>query len=102
MVVLSILWIPAIPRMSNQLYQYLQSIQAEVASPITAVFLVGILWRGATARAAITTLVGGGVIGMARFLLDIAHNALKWDLGGLNRIVEFSFLNFGISFSCSA
>ncbi len=95
-VVLSILWIPAIPRMSNQLYQYLQSIQAEVASPITAVFLVGILWRGATARAAIATLVGGGVIGMARFLLDIAHNALKWDLGGLNRIVEFSFLNFGV------
>jgi hypothetical protein len=36
------------------------------------------------------------VIGMARFLLDIAHNALKWDLGGLNRIVEFSFLNFGV------
>jgi SSS family solute:Na+ symporter len=95
-VALSILWIPAIPRMSNQLYQYLQSIQAEVAAPITAVFLVGILWRGATARASIATLVTGGAIGMARFLLDIAHNALKWDLGGMNRIVEFSFLNFAI------
>jgi solute:Na+ symporter, SSS family len=82
--------------MSNQLYQVFASIQAEVASPITAVFLVGILWRGTTARAAITTLVGGGVIDMARFLLDIAHNALKWDLGGLSRIVEFSFLNFGV------
>lgn len=95
-VVLSILWIPVIPYMSGQLYQYLQSIQAEVAAPITAVFLVGILWNGATARAAFVTLVTGGAIGAARFLLDVAHNALKWDLGALTPVVEFSFLNFGV------
>jgi SSS family solute:Na+ symporter len=95
-VCLSILWIPVIPKMSNQVYQYMQSIQAEVAAPITAVFLVGVLWRGATARAAITTLVTGGVVGMARFVLDIAHSALKLDLGWLNGVVEFSFLNFAI------
>jgi SSS family solute:Na+ symporter len=95
-VVLSILWIPVIPRMSNQVYQYMQSIQAEVAAPITAVFLVGILWRGATARAAITTLLTGGVVGMARFGLDLAHSAFHRDLGALNAVVEFSFLNFAI------
>jgi solute:Na+ symporter, SSS family len=96
-VVVSILWIPAIPYMSSQLYQYLQSVQAEVAAPITAVFLVGILWAGSTARAAIVTLVTGGAIGAMRFLLDVAHNALKWDLGALNAVVDFSFLNFAVA-----
>ncbi|MEQ1885900.1 MAG: sodium:solute symporter [Bryobacteraceae bacterium] len=92
----SILWIPVIPYMSGELYQYLQSIQAEVAAPITAVFLVGILWPGATARSAIVTLVTGGIIGAVRFLLDVAHNALKWDIGPLTRLVDFSFLNFAV------
>ena len=35
---------------------------------------------------------GGG----SRFLLDVLHNGLGWDLGGLNAVVEFSFLNFSV------
>ena len=95
-VVLSILWIPFIRYLNNEIYQYLQSVQAYVGAPITATFLVGILWRGATARAAITTLVFGGLIGAARFVLDILRNALGWDLGPLNGVVAFSFLNFSV------
>jgi Na+/proline symporter len=60
------------------------------------VFLTGILWKGATARAAFTTLVFGGLVGAARFLLDILHNALKIDLGLLNTVVGSSFLNFSV------
>ncbi len=78
------------------MYQYLQSVQAYVGAPITATFLVGILWRGATARAAFTTLIFGGLVGAARFTLDILRNALKWDLGPLNDLVSFSFLNFSV------
>jgi SSS family solute:Na+ symporter len=95
-VALSIGWIPFIRYLNNEMYQYLQSVQAMVGAPITAVFLTGILWRGATARAALTTLIFGGVVGGTRFLLDIAHNAMGYDLGPLNRVVEFSFLNFSI------
>lgn len=95
-VLLSILWIPFIRYLNNEIYQYLQSVQAYVGAPITATFLVGILWKGATARAAITTLVVGGSLGAGRFLLDILHNAFKWDLGALNALVEFSFLNYSI------
>lgn len=95
-VVLSILWIPFISHLNNQVYQYLQSVQAYVGAPITAAFLVGVLWKGATARAAFTTLVVGGLLGAARFTLDILHNALKWDLGPLNDVVTFSFLNFSL------
>jgi SSS family solute:Na+ symporter len=95
-VVVSILWIPFIRNLNNEVYQYLQSVQAYVGAPITATFLTGILWRGATARAAFTTLIVGGLIGATRFLMDILHNAMKIDLGSLNAVVEYSFLNFSV------
>jgi SSS family solute:Na+ symporter len=95
-VVVSIAWIPLIRGLNNEVYQYLQSVQAYVGAPITAVFLTGILWRGATGRAAFTTLIVGGILGFGRFALDILHNAMKMDLGPLNAVVEFSFLNYSI------
>ncbi len=96
-VVVSIAWIPLIRGLNDQVYQYLQSVQAYVGAPITAVFLTGVLWRGATQRAAFTTLIVGGLLGFGRFGLDILHNALKMDLGPLNQVVEFSFLNYSIA-----
>jgi solute:Na+ symporter, SSS family len=93
---LSILWIPFIRNLNNEVYQYLQSVQAYVGAPITATFLVGILWKGATAPAALTTLIVGGIIGASRFLMDILHNAMKIDLGRMNAVVEYSFLNFSV------
>jgi solute:Na+ symporter, SSS family len=95
-VVLSIAWLPFIKYLSNEIYQYLQSVQAYVGAPITATFLVGVLWKRATARAAIVTLVAGGLTGAGRFLLDVLHNAFHWDLGALNAVVAFSFLNFSV------
>ncbi|MBI3666971.1 MAG: sodium/solute symporter [Acidobacteria bacterium] len=95
-VVLSIAWIPFIRYLSNEIYQYLQSVQAYVGAPITATFLVGVLWRGATGRAAFATLVTGGLLGATRFLLDVLRNVLHWDLGPLNAVVAFSFLNFSV------
>ena len=95
-VALSIAWIPFIKYLNNEIYQYLQSVQAYVGAPITAVFLTGILWRGATARAAFRTLLFGGLVGATRFTLDILHNALGYDLGFLNAVVKFSFLNFSV------
>jgi SSS family solute:Na+ symporter len=93
---LSILWIPFIRYLNAEIYQYLQSIQATVAAPITATFLIGILWRGATARAALVTLLFGGLVGAMRFALDVLHNAAGHDFGALNAVVEFSFLNFSV------
>lgn len=95
-VVLSVIWIPFIRNLNDQVYQYLQSVQAYVGAPIAATFLTGILWKGATPRAAITTLLVGGGIGAARFLMDVLRNAFKMDLGILNDVVAFSFLNFSV------
>lgn len=103
-VVISILWIPFIRNLNSEVYQYLQSVQAYIGAPITATFLTGILWRGATARAAFVTLLAGGAVGMTRFIMDVLHNAMKLDLGALNPVVEMSFLNFSVIvfFACVA
>ncbi|MBK9169167.1 MAG: sodium/solute symporter [Bryobacterales bacterium] len=92
----SIAWIPFIRYLNAEIYQYLQSVQAYVGAPITATFLSGVLWRGATPRAAFVTLVFGGVVGALRFLLDILRNGAGMDLGPLNAVVAFSFLNFSV------
>ncbi len=95
-VVLGVAWIPLIPYLNGEIYQYLQSVQSYIGAPITATFLVGVLWRGATARAALTTLLVGGLLGAVRFGMDILHTAMGYDLGSLNAVVEFSFLNFSV------
>jgi solute:Na+ symporter, SSS family len=94
-VLISITWIPMISFLSTEVYQYLQSVQAYVGAPITATFLMGVLWRGATASAAFGTLVIGGLVGATRFLMDIAKNA-GWDPGVLAPVVNMSFLNFSV------
>jgi SSS family solute:Na+ symporter len=41
-----------------------------IAPPITAVFLLGIFWKGASAHAAFLTLILGSMLGAAVFVLD--------------------------------
>lgn len=103
-VVLSLAWLPLIQYMDDEVYQYLQSVQSYIGAPITATFLMGILWRGATARAAMVTLVTGGLVGAFRFSLDVAYKGMGYDLGALNGLVQFSFLNFSVIvfFGCIA
>ena len=59
LVILGIIWIPVMQMISGQLYHYLQSVQAYIAPPIAAVFLLGIFWKRLNAKGAINDLVGG-------------------------------------------
>jgi solute:Na+ symporter, SSS family len=93
-VVISLVWIPMITFLSDQIYQYLQSIQAYIGAPITAVFLTGILWRRATGAAAITTLITGSVLGLLRFATDIMARMGVSDFGPLNILTGYAFLNY--------
>ena len=91
-VIIGVLWIPLIRHLSNQIYQYLQSVQAYISPPITTVFLAGIFWKKTSGRAAFITLITGGILGAIRFILDIISKS--WDLGWLKPFVELSFLNY--------
>lgn len=95
-VLVSILWIPMIRYLSGEVYQYMQSVQAYIGAPITATFLLGILWKGGTSRAALATLVAGGLAGGVRFALDILSKAYGMDLGPFNGWVQIPFLNYSV------
>ena len=95
-VLVSILWIPMIRYLSGEVYQYLQSVQAYIGAPITATFLLGILWKGGTSRAAISTLIFGGLAGGARFALDILYKAYGVNLGPFEGLVQIPFLNYSV------
>ncbi len=95
-VAISLLWIPMITFLSDQIYQYLQSIQAYIGAPITAVFLTGILWRRATGAAAVTTLVTGSLIGLLRFATDVLARMGVSDFGPLNILTGYAFLNYSV------
>lgn len=76
-VVLGMLWIPIMQKIGGGvLYQYLQSVQAYIAPPITAVFLLGVLWKRVNAQGAIATLFFGLFAGTLRIVLELMSEDL--------------------------
>ncbi len=92
-VVLGILWIPVMRNISGELYHYLQSVQAYIAPPIAAVFLIGLFWRRVNTAAALATLVGGFMLGMARLVAELNKHHLS---GVLHWFADINFLHFAI------
>ncbi|GAA4271224.1 sodium:solute symporter [Aquimarina gracilis] len=89
MVLLGIIWIPIMEKIGGGvLYQYLQSVQSYIAPPITAVFLLGVLWKRVNAKAAIVTLFSGLIIAALRISAEI----FKDNLSGF--AYQFATLNF--------
>lgn len=93
-VVLGMLWIPIMERIGGGiLYQYLQNVQAYIAPPITAVFVIGILWKRMNAQGAIATLFYGLISGTLRIILEL----MKDDLGGFGKwYATVNFSHFAI------
>jgi SSS family solute:Na+ symporter len=69
-------WIPFMKYVSPQLYIYLQSVQAYIAPPIAAVFLLGILSPRLNGRGALAALWTGFVLGFARLVLELSKASL--------------------------
>ena len=91
---LGLAWIPLMKLISGQLYQYLQSVSAYIAPPITAVFVLGIAWRRVNAAGAMAALGTGFVLGTARLVLELNKGWLSE--GWLLDAVSMNFLHFAI------
>jgi len=73
-VILGIIWIPIMEKIGGGvMYQYLQNVQSYIAPPVTAVFLLGIIWKRVNATAAITTLMVGLVLLILRLGTEIYY-----------------------------
>ena len=71
-VFLGIAWIPIMEKIGGGvMYQYLQNVQAYIGPPVTAVFLLGILWKRINAQASIVTLSAGLVLLIVRLSSEI-------------------------------
>src|SRR5436853_2527988 len=73
---LGLLWIPFMKYVSAQIYIYLQSVQAYIAPPIAACFLLGVLFPRLNGKGAMSALWTGLVIGTARLVLELARSDL--------------------------
>jgi solute:Na+ symporter, SSS family len=78
-VILAIAWSPVIGRFDT-IYGAIASMICYVAPPITAVFMVGIFWKRATARAGAITLWTGFALGMTVFALDLFKAHTGWSM----------------------
>jgi SSS family solute:Na+ symporter len=93
LVIVGLAWIPAMKYVSPQLYIYLQSVQAYIAPPIAACFLLGILFPRLNGRGALAALWTGFVLGFARLLLELDKSHLS--TGGLAYwFADINFLHF--------
>ena len=101
LVAFGLAWIPMMKYVSDQLYVYIQSVQAYISPPIAAVFLIGIFWRRVNAQGAIASLVAGFFLGMGRLVLEIKKDSLS---GTLHWLADVNFLHFAILLfvACSA
>lgn len=75
-VILGIAWIPIMANISGVLYEYLQSVQAYIAPPITAVFLLGIFFKRINSSGAMATLIVGLFAVVLRLTLELSGDML--------------------------
>ena len=96
MVLLGLLWVPFIHYISSQLYIYLQSVQAYISPPITACFVLGILWPRLNGTGAITSLLSGFVMGALRFIAELLAASGTQFRGFMEWLVKMNFLHYAI------
>src|SRR5215210_3181805 len=103
LVFLGLAWIPFMKYVSPQIYIYLQSVQAYIAPPIAACFLLGILSPRLNGKGALAALWTGFVVGFARLLLELDKaNLASGSL--LHWYADINFLHFAalLFLLCSA
>ncbi len=100
LVILSLGWIPFMRAlMGGGIFHYLQSIQAYISPPITAVFLLGLLYKWINARGAIVALWTGFALGTLRLVCEFLSkegiiNVVKGSM--LESLLGINFLHYAI------
>jgi len=90
--------VPLLSRYGS-IFRGINDIIAHIAPPVTAVFLWGVFWKGASYRGALTTMIGGAVAGIAIF----ATNKLGGDSApAFIRDTNFMMMAFYLFLFCSA
>ena len=89
-VLLGMAWIPMMGKISNGLYDYLQSVQSYLAPPIAAVFLFGVFFKRLNAKGAYSAMVAGFIVGVIKLTLQLFQK----DLPEGSIFYQFATINF--------
>ncbi|BHF64566.1 hypothetical protein SprV_0200757100 [Sparganum proliferum] len=100
----SIAWIPIV-QLSDELFDYIQSVTAYLAPPICAVYVLAIFWRRTNEIGCFVALLVGLIIGIVRFGWELGHPKTPCGRVATNpphaliqvHFLHFSILLFGIS-----
>ena len=95
-IVLGMAWIPFLQDLGKgQLYTYLQLVQSLLAPSIAAVFMAGIFFDTVTPKSGLIGISTGFALGMARLILQAAHEmyGIQWP-GFIRDFVDLNWLYF--------
>lgn len=90
-VVFVLLLVPFVKIINNQIYIFLQSTQAFISAPITAVFIFGLIFKKINARSVFITLVVGEFFGLSRFIIELL---MKSDMINNPILLSYAKINY--------
>ncbi len=90
---IAVAWSPFVGRFPS-VFQGISATICYIAPPITVVFVFGVLWRRASSRGAIVTLITGSAFGLTVFLLDWFKDHTGWN-------VPFMMATFYLAVICA-
>ncbi|KAL1507346.1 hypothetical protein AB1Y20_008192 [Prymnesium parvum] len=98
----TVLWLPVIDLMSDQVFTYIQSISMYLAPPIVTVYFLGVLWWRANAQGATAAFVVGYALGFTRMVAEITSKVIKPPSGSFfDAFVSLNYLYVGVVLCCT-
>ena len=87
---LTVLWLPVIELLSEQVFVYIQSISMYLAPPIVCVYFLGVLWPRSNAHGATAAFAVGYALGLGRMVGEIVAKVAPPPPGSLLRALLLS------------
>tara|TARA_B110000971_G_scaffold135296_1_gene138315 strand:+ start:150 stop:1859 length:1710 start_codon:yes stop_codon:yes gene_type:complete len=84
-VILGILMALGVIFVGGGIFQYVQTLNAFIAPPFAALFLLGLLWRGANAMGAMCCVMGGFFVGVMLKILCAYAGMPDWSYSFMNQ-----------------
>ncbi|PKL82454.1 MAG: symporter [Ignavibacteriae bacterium HGW-Ignavibacteriae-3] len=91
-----ILLVPFVKIVNSHIYIFLQSTQAFISAPITAVFILGLTFKKINAKSAFISLIAGEFLGVSRFLIEFLNKSGMINNPILVAYAEINYLHFTI------
>ncbi|MCX7798705.1 MAG: sodium/solute symporter [Melioribacter sp.] len=95
-VVFVLLIVPFVKLINNQIYIFLQSTQAFISAPITAIFVSGMIFKRISSKSAFMTLIVGEFLGLSRFIIELMMKSELISNPILLAYAKINYLHFTI------